>query len=285
MKKVYNTMFDKLIPQKSDNELLQEVLSTKTDITGVESNASVNSLIGTEGISMTKRKNKFKPLLIAAVIIITSVVSLLTVNAAIKGEKVKFAMGGEEIEGEFYDYVDGDGYRHISFNAVMPIYEENYAIIYDVDAPSEEAVRVITDETDPEFMGKIRELRNAQDQFFEELKIWYAEHNITQEEVRDPNSEFRKNFDSASALGRPYPQPEDFGLVFKDSELCTYHLGFVTKDEGFHLSDGTLGGEFMFIGAAEKHPSGDEEPNNCYYDWESETKTYRSSFFYYVGKE
>lgn len=44
----------------------------------------------------------------------------------------------------------------------------------------------------------------------------------------------------------------------------------------------------MHIGAAGEHPSGvgdKEAPNECRYDWENETKTWRESFYYYVGKE
>lgn len=91
MKREYNEMFDKLVPQKSDEELLWAVLLAKA-----------------EG-SMTKSKFRFKPLIVAAAIIITSLVSLHTVNAATQGAVVKFFMGSEKIEGEYYDYVDGHG--------------------------------------------------------------------------------------------------------------------------------------------------------------------------------
>lgn len=234
--------------------------------------AAVRSLIKSErGSTMAKRKLRFKPLIITAAVIITSVVSLLTVNAATNGALVKFFMGGEEIEGGYRDYVDHDGYRHVSFEATLPIYEENYAIIFDVDAPAEEAVRVITDETDPEFMDKLRQYKDAIDNYRHALGVWKndPEHNDYPGDVP--------------------PGCETVGLVFKDSELCSYSLGYVTKDSGFYLRDGYLGGKFMSMGAAEGHPSGcgspDYDPRDGHYDWESETKTMLVSFFYYVGKE
>lgn len=208
---------------------------------------SVKSLIEKEENSMTKRKLRFKPLIIAAIVVAVSALSLVTVNAAMKGAVVKFLMGGEEIEGEYYDYVDEDGYRHVSFGADLPFYEEKYAIIYDVDAPQGENVRVITEDTDPEFMEKIR---------------LYAEAR-------------RKE---SGPLNH-----EDFGLVFKDSELCTYNYGFITETQTRSMGGG-FGGEFMHTGAAYGKPSGFEEVFSTY-DYENETKTYKRAFYYYVGKE
>ncbi len=234
MKKEYNAMYDKLAPQKSDDELLQAVLSENA-----------------EG-SAAKRNFRSKPLFVAAVTIIASLLLLLTVNAATQGAVVKFFMGGDELEGEYSDYVDGDGFRHVSFSAIMPIDEKNFAVIFDVDAPYEEAVRVITDETDPEFMDKIRRYN---DECFEYSTL---------------------------------PDPEKFGLVFKDSEHCTYSLSFDTKDGGSCISGGGFGGKFMNIGAATKHPTEvriTETYNDCTYDPENKTKTYWHTFYYYVGKE
>ena len=234
MKTEYKTMFDKLAPPKSDEELLRAVLSGKAEI------------------SVTKRKIKLKPLIIAAAVIITSVVSLLTVNAATQGAVVKFIMGGEEYSGDIYDYVDEDGFRHIGFEVKLPVYEDNYAIIYDVDAPQEENVRVITDETDPEFMSKIRAYADA-----------------------------RFNGDA---------EYEDFGIVLKDSELCEYSLGCLTLENGQNQS-GAFGGEFMRIGAAYGKPAGSDSENGTYYEWDFENevykdmKTLRKSIYYYVGKE
>ena len=250
--------------------------------------AAVFSLIEKEESPMTKRKRRLKPLIIAAAVMIFMLALVVTVNAATEGGLVKFFMGGKEIGGDYSDYVDHKGYRHISFAATLPIYEENFAIIFDVDAPREEAVRVITDDTDREFMDRIRQYRDAEEKFFKDLKAWYAENNITIEDRENPDSEFNKTPHSAEALlGRPFPEPEDFGLVFKESELCQYRLGYVTKVDGFDHKDGQFGGEFMQTGAAWGHPSGsdDEHPNECYYDWENEIKTFRVSYFYYVGKE
>lgn len=234
MKKEYNAMFDKLAPQKSDDELLQAVLSGKR-----------------EG-SMAKRKFRSKPLFIAAVIIIASLASILTVNAATQGAVVKFFMGGEKLEGSYDDYVDEKGFRHITFEAVLPIYEESYAIIYDIDAPRKDAVRVLIDDTDPEFMEKLRQ--------------------------------YDKEAFKCSAL----PDSEDFGLVFKDSEVCLYNLRYTAPDGGFDFHNFLLGGKFMHTGAAEEHPSGVviiENQNECTYDVENETQIVKRSIYYYVGKE
>lgn len=250
--------------------------------------AAVLSLIEKEESSMTKRKITLKPLISTAAAIAFAVASIFTVNAATKGAVVRFFMGGEEIEGDYIDYVDNKGFRHISFAATLPIYEENFAIIYDVDAPREEAVRVATNETDPDLMERLRQYRSAMDTYWEDLKKWYEENNITQEDIRDPDSEFHKTYNSEEAVGRPFPEPEDFELVFKDSELCLYRLGFVSKDNGFYTCDGQIGGSFMDTGEAGLHPHGigdKEHPNECNYDWDNEIKTYRESFYYYVGKE
>lgn len=232
--------------------------------------AALKSLIETEGSSMTKRKFRFKPLVIAAVITLFSTASLVIVNASMKGGGVNFRMGGEEIEGEFNDYVDGDGYRHVSFSAVLPIYEANFAIIYDVDAPQGENVRVITDETDPEFMDKLRRYREA---------------------IEATSGKLVYNTSGEGFSGRLEtvdlpPKPEDFGLVFKDSEICTFSLGYIGEIyTEFNTFSGELGGEFMHTGAAYGKPAGTDEINGCSYDWENEIKTYTNSFYYYVGKD
>lgn len=234
MKTEYNVMYDKLMPEKSDEELLRAVLSARAES------------------SVTKRKFRFKPLIIVAAVIITSVVSLLTVNAATQGAVVKFLMGGKEYSGDTYDYVDGDGFRHIGFEVKLPVYEENYAIIYDVDAPQRENVRVITYETDPELMSKIRA---------------YA--------------------DASFNGGAEY---EDFGIVLKNSELCEYSFGCLTQENGRNQS-GAFGGEFMRIGAAYGRPAGSGSENGAFYEWDFEKKVYkdmktlRKSIYYYVGKQ
>ena len=89
---------------------------------------------------------RLKPVLIAAAIAGTAAASLVTVNAATDGALIKFVLGGEELCGYYNSYVDSEGYRHIKFSAEMPIDADNYAIITDVDAASDN-VRVLTDIT------------------------------------------------------------------------------------------------------------------------------------------
>lgn len=217
--------------------------------------AAVKLLVEKEESSMTKRRLRLKPLIIAAAIMLASAASLLTANAATKGAIFNFFLGGKNIEGECDDYVDSKGYRHITYEATLPIYATNFAVIYDIDAPSDKAMRVITDETDREFMDKIRRY----------LESVYQK------------SDYQTG------------EPEDFGLVFKESEICIYHVGYLSSDNGFYSSDGMLGGDFMHTGAAYGHPSGfgiDEKDieGGEFYDWETETKTWRETFYYYVGK-
>lgn len=132
---------------------------------------------------MSKRKTKW--LIVAAVITVFTLFSLLTVaNAATEGSVVRFFMGGREIEGDYNDYVDREGFRHITFNAVIPIDADNFAVIYDVDRPWGENVRVITEEADPDLM--------------ERLRLYHE------------------------GIFETYVEPEDFGLVFKSNELCIY---------------------------------------------------------------
>lgn len=259
-------MFDEFLRNcPMENEIKPSKKRIKNNV------AAVKSLIKKEESSMTKRQFGFKPMLIASVILITSLALLLTGNADIEPEKVNFVIGGKEIEGEYYDYVDGDGFRHISFSAVMPLCTD-YAIIYDVDAPSEEAVRVITDETDSEFMDKLRRYRDA------------YENDWVPEEVRvDEN-------DVTIRKGEPI-YPEDYGLVLKDSELCSYYFPILYEDSTFRGSgQGFIGGKFMHTGVAEGHPNGggsgdSDNPDNGRIDYENETVVHNEHFYYYVGRE
>ncbi len=202
-----------------------------------------------------------------------SAVSLLTVvNAATHGSLVKFIMSDKEIEGEYYDYVDGDGFRHVSFGAVLPIDEENFAVIYNVDAPQGKNVRVITEETDADFINRLRLYREA-----DRAACYKTEQ-----------TELSEDFTFTVSECSAYPEPEDFGLVFKDSELCLYKCDFVTKEDFSGGGEDTLGRKFMYIGAAEGKPSGsgsDDAPSKYTYDWENEIKVFKHSFYYYVGKE
>ena len=123
--------------------------------------ASVMSLVDPEGVILKKRKVRIKPLIVAAVA--ASVVTLLAVNAAGGGNLVKFFVGGKQSEGEYRDYIDHDGFRHLVFNAAIPIDLDDYAIIIDVDATYDNALRVITDDNDPEFMDKLRSYAHTED--------------------------------------------------------------------------------------------------------------------------
>ncbi|MCH5208164.1 MAG: hypothetical protein J1F04_04720 [Oscillospiraceae bacterium] len=216
----------------------------------VEKNISaVMSLIETkdaEENDMTKRKVRLKPLIIAAAIAIFSGVLLLSVSAAIQVSTVNFFMGGMELDGEYYDYVDIKGFRQVSFSAVLPIDENNFAIIYDVDAPMGENVRVITDETDPDFMDKLRR--------------------------------YQKAINGDSGIPGGTADIWDFGITLKESELLTYRLA--TSNSSF---GGTRGGNFMHTGAADGKSSGVSEEYT--YDFENQTKTFKQTFYYYVGKE
>lgn len=240
--------------------------------------SAVLSLIKKNECPMTKHKRRLKPLIITAVIIIFTLISLFTVNAATEGGVVKFFMGGREIEGDYDDYVDHEGFRHITFSAVLPIDADNFAVIYDVDKPWGENVRVITEEADPEFIGKIRQYRDAEDKFFEDMKVWYKENNITKEDMEDPDSEFNKTFNSAEAVGRPCPEPEDFGLIFKNSEICSYRFVNCTNRLG-----GFLGGNFMRMGNAVGKPAKVGGGGEIKYDLENATKTFKETICYYVG--
>lgn len=260
--------------------------------------AALNSLIEEEDSIMTKRKFRLKPLIIAAAIAVVSMASLITVNAANKGAIVKFFTGSEEVDGEYYDYVDKDGFRRVSFAAVVPIDEDTYAAIYDVDAPQGENVRVLTPESDPEFFENLGLFREAQDKAIEKskavwakIKAWkdfdqsdsYAWDAVKQEAIEagvvDP-SEFPVN-----------PKPGDYGFVFKDSEICLWscsYIEYVDEETHHHNRQGSFGGKFMNMGAAEWKGSGVEisgGTNECHYDYENETRTIRNSFYYYVGKE
>lgn len=235
------TMFDEFLRNcPMEDEIKPSQKRVKKNI------VSVKSLIGSEENNMTKRRFRLKPLIIVAVITTFLTVSLFAVDAAMQGAVVRFFMGGEELDGEYYDYVDSDGFRRISFSAVLPIDEDNYAIIYDVDAPQGENMRIITDETDPDFMEKLRNYRDANTG----LGRW--------EEV-----------DAA-----------DFGLVFKDSELCTYSLTYQSGSFG-----GTKGGNFMctHTETGKGKPSGYSVEYT--YDKLNGTKTRKETFYYYVGKE
>lgn len=265
--------------------------------------AAVKSLIETEGSTMTKRRFRFKPLIITAAIIIASVVSILTVNASTGGIVVNFIMGGEEIEGGYRDYVDHDGYRHVSFKATIPFSEEYYVVIFDVEAETtEEAVRVITSDTDPDFIENLRQYRAAEDKAGNDAKaMWDKIYEWKGRDMHDDDT-FERDRVKQEALEAGVfdpsewpisPEPEDFGIVLKDSELLCYNVNFYYDGEfrGFGGS-GNLGGEFMFMDVANGHPSGagprhgeklDDDEGHI--DYENGTLNRTFSFYYYVGKK
>lgn len=203
--------------------------------------AALNSLIETEEGTVTRQRFRLEPLLIAAVMTIISL-SLITVGyAATQNSAINFVMGGRAVEGEYYDYIDKKGFRHISFSAELPIYVENFVVIYDIDAPKGENVRVITEDTDPDFVEKLR------------LYLEQVNNNIPAD-------------------------PEEFGLVFKDSEFCTYRWMYSPG----HFGGGEICGNFRYLEAADgKAPGLSEEYSN--FDYKKGTKIFRETFYYYVG--
>ncbi len=234
--------------------------------------AALRSLIESEGSSMTKRKFKLKPLVAAAAIIIVSAVSLFTVvDAAPQEIIVKFTMGGEEIEGKYCDYVDNGGVRHICFSATdLPIDEKDIAVIYDVDAPQGENVRVLTNDTDPDFFESVRSYVEAGKKAWEDAD---KEVTVTEDGVIIEES---TNFVD--------PDPEDFGLVFKDNEYCTTWFSV----DGRNQQNRDFGGYFIQKCEDEGKPANYNDPsrhNGLSHDYGSEIYTFIDSFYYYVGKE
>lgn len=245
---------------------------------------AVKSLIEKEENTMPKRKIKFKPLIIAAVIAVASLASLITVNAATKGDLVEFVIKGEETEGECLDYVDRKGFRHVSFNTVIPFGVEFYATIYDVDAPKGEALRIITYDTDPEFLDNLQKYLAARDAWFDKEKELMSEENAV------PQDGELSGFDATThvwgADPKNAPKLEDFGIVLKTSEICHYkHVTYGENGDYFGGGGGSLGGDFLTSGEAGHHPSGRGGNGRNTIDYENKTFEDGMSFYYYVGKE
>ena len=133
-----------------------EIFPTKKQIR--KNISAVNKLISSENSG--RRIKKFRPLFIAAIALISVLSVFITVSAVLKGEPINFLMGGKNVEGEFYDQINKEGYRNISFRAEIPIDANNFAVIFDIAAKEGENVKVITDETDLEFMNKLRKRMN-----------------------------------------------------------------------------------------------------------------------------
>ncbi len=238
--------------------------------------AALNALIEKEESSMKKHRIKLKLLIAAAAISAASMVTLLVVgNAAPEPTIVKFTMCGEEIEGEYRDYVDSKGFRQISFSAVMPMDDRNFAIIFDVDAPRGENVRVITNDMDPDFIENLYLFKEAEEKAWETAEKTIT---VTEDGVRIEESD---NY--------PETDPEDFGLFFKDSEICIVRLSYIDEETGNLVShDLSIGGNFMHMGAADDKPSGcggKDHPNICHYDLENRIMTWKNTLHYYVGKD
>lgn len=221
------------------------------------------SAIEKAGVRPAKRKRYFKPLMIAAAVIIFG--ALFTASAT-RGNFVKFFAGGKEVEGEYRDYVDHDGYRHVSFEAVVPIDLENYAILIDVDEPDyEKAVQVFTEENAPELFERIAEN--------------YYEHDKIERERN-----------ALKAAGVPEDELPvlyynlDLGIEMKFSEYLawSWHESYY-DDNGKEWKtgwSGTKGGEFMSV-------SGKSSECRSYTKSHKEdgTRTIREEFYYYVGEQ
>jgi len=248
---------------------------------------SVKSLIDKEENASTKRRFRLKPLVIAAVISIISVVSLLTVgNASRKPDIVKFVMGVKEIEGEYYDYVDKDGFRRITFDAVLPLEENTYAMVYDVDAPQGENVRVLTPETDPEFFENLRLYLDDRDKSIKEsaamwdkINAWKGDYDKSDSRLRDAvlQEAIQAGIIDPSEVPEEHT-PEDYLFVCKDSELCVWE--YIYRDEpGFdHSRVGSFGGEFLNMGKSGEQKFEEKRLGDG-------TKAIKHTFYYYVGKE
>jgi len=97
----------------------------------------------------------------------------------------------------------------------MPTDDENFAIICDVDAPRGENVRVITNDMDPDFIENLHLYHKAEEKAWETAKKTTA---VTEDGVVVSES---VNF--------PEVNPEDFGIVLKDSEICKVRLSYINR--------------------------------------------------------
>ena len=179
-----------------------EIMPTRKQIR--KNISAVNALIASDNNG--RKIKKFRPLFIAAIALI-SVLSVITVSAVLKGEPINFLMGGKNVEGEFIDQTNKEGYRNVSFRAEIPIDADNFAVIFDIDAKEGENVRVITDETDLEFMNKLRKRMNIiKDDENDDIQLKYSELVVF--ELSTPGrscggtigGEF---FNSGAAVGKP----------------------------------------------------------------------------------
>lgn len=200
-----------------------------------------NSAIEKAGVRPAKRKRYFKPLMIAAAAVVASAATLFTVNAATDGNLVKFLFNDEEYSGDTYDYVDEDGVRHVTFDAVVPIEVDTYAVIFDADEPDQEkAVRVLTEESDPDFFEKLRAHYEKSMQIWEERNA-LRESGVSEDELPE------------------FLDIEDYGIVLKDREICAYDMKLQGENE-YHC------GAFIATKSAEDWQIGVSSSGHLNYD-------------------
>lgn len=245
-----------------------------------------------------KRRSIKKPLIIAAAAVVASAATLFTVNASMEGNLVRFFINGEEVEGEHRDYVDHDGYRHVTFEAVVPLELTNYAVIVDVDNP-EEFVRVFTEDTDPEFLDSIRQYLEASTEWSRKSWELYKEacawKGVEWESVRQKMGVLDQIYEEAVAAGaldpadRPiYPTPEDFGIYLTDTQELLWEFYWTeTESNGVvmcHGEGGGYSGKFKynrFVPEAKKYTACMGTKNR---DYENNTKTLVLTYVFYVGE-
>lgn len=249
------------------------------------------------GIRAKRRKTHLKPLIIAAAAVVASTATLFTVNASMEGNLVRFFVGGKEVEGSHRDYVDHDGYRHVTFEAVVPLEFNNYALIVDVDADNDEFVRVFTEDTDPEFMNKLRQYHAANEDWGRKISEVYDKvctwKGVDYKTINN-FSVLEQIYDEAVAAGafdpseRPkYIEPEDFGIVLTDSEELIWEFYETYTDsngvEMCHGNSGSYSGKFKYSKAPGRKNYSSIGAKN--HDYENNTKTIVISYVFYVGKD
>lgn len=220
------------------------------------------------GIRAKKRKS-VKLILVAAVIAAASAATIISGNAS-GGKFFTLTLFGEEVEGEYRDYVDHDGYRHVTYEVVVPIDLENYALLIDVDEPDpEKAVQVFTEETHPEIFAKIEECEVAYD------KAYNARRELKKAGVPDEELPEVRN----DLLG------DNYGIELTDSQYFSLTWsGSYTDENGMKWNLGfghNFGGEFLNVKGK------DHEARTFFNDNRNEeegTKSIGLEFIYYVGK-
>lgn len=286
---------DELAPASFDAKAPRGAVK-RIEKAAVEKAGLGSSMSATERKSRSTKK-RLKPLIIAAAAVVASAATLFTVNASMEGNLVRFFINGEEVEGEHRDYVDHDGYRHVTFEAVVPLELTNYAVIVDVDNP-EEFVRVFTEDTDPEFLDSIRQYQAASIECGR--KTWglidkACEWKGVDRKTINNMSVLDQIYDEAVAAGaidpadRPTdPTPEDFGIFLTDSQELIWEFYWTDVNsngvEMCHGNSGGYSGKFKY----QKTPKGKNYRSSTgtkNRDYENNTKTLVLSYVFYVGKD